>query len=63
MRRFILFALVLATVTTLLSGAAIAQDEKVLIIGESFNIDYMDPGRSFSFTPFQIFLGVSIRRS
>jgi peptide/nickel transport system substrate-binding protein len=58
MRRFILFALVLATVTTLLSGAAIAQDEKVLIIGESFNIDYMDPGRSFSFTPFQIFLGV-----
>jgi peptide/nickel transport system substrate-binding protein len=58
MRRLILSVVVLAMVTMLLSSAAIAQDEKVLIIGESFNIDYMDPGRSFSFTPFQIFLGV-----
>lgn len=58
MRRLVLSAFILLLAGLLLSGAAIAQDERVLIIGESFNIDYMDPGRSFSFTPFQIFLGI-----
>ena len=58
MRRLILSVAVLAMVTMLLSSAAIAQDEKVLIIGDEFNVDFMDPGRSFSFTSFQIFLGI-----
>ena len=58
MRRFVLMLLILVIGGTLLTGVATAQDEKVLIIGETFNIDFMDPGRSFSFTPFQIFLGI-----
>ena len=39
MRRLVLSAFILLLAGLLLSGAAIAQDERVLIIGESFNID------------------------
>lgn len=50
-RLFTLFSLIVVLATILVGCDTSAQVEKVLIVGADVNVDYMDPARSFAFSP------------